>query len=453
MHKSVKKSMMVIYSILSTFLAYIPMVNAQQYSDIAQTFGEVANILIEILKGLTAFLKPLLPLFSDNPVLGRLVLGILIAIVLYMGVSNVEFIKKQQNSQKFAKAISIIIAIIATIGIPNTVITGIFGSPESNGWQFWLFVIAAIILLLTKGESRMGMAFRGLSFLIIGLGLMGIRNSVSNSNLFYTFVTFAGVFFVLAALYYFLYKVWTGISKDFSGVGEGASNWFGRRRKPKTEKLITPIKGKVIDEAEKEKGNIKTIEKIEMGELNNLEDIIKNLKVLREFISKNGVTEQSYGQIGNLYARLSSELQKHKENFNIIGMGLNKSINLATDQFKAMNLARLYDQLTKQVIPINDPRYQTIKKISANFISKASEINRILTETIRIINGYESNNRKKLSNLITNINKLSKENIVSELDGLIKEYVGEERLISGCLQQLEKLNKLEDEVQAELRAI
>ncbi|MBU0962858.1 MAG: hypothetical protein KKD48_03050, partial [Nanoarchaeota archaeon] len=138
---------------------------------------------------------------------------------------------------------------------------------------------------------------------------------------------------------------------------------------------------------------------------------------------------------------------------NIIGMGLNKSINLATDQFKAMNLARLYDQLTKQVIPINDPRYQTIKKISANFISKASEINRILTETIRIINGYESNNRKKLSNLITNINKLSKENIVSELDGLIKEYVGEERLISGCLQQLEKLNKLEDEVQAELRAI
>ncbi|MBU0962823.1 MAG: hypothetical protein KKD48_02875, partial [Nanoarchaeota archaeon] len=362
MHKSVKKSMMVIYSILSTFLAYIPMVNAQQYSDIAQTFGEVANILIEILKGLTAFLKPLLPLFSDNPVLGRLVLGILIAIVLYMGVSNVEFIKKQQNSQKFAKAISIIIAIIATIGIPDTVITGIFGSPESNGWQFWLFVIAAIILLLTKGESRMGMAFRGLSFLIIGLGLMGIRNSVSNSNLFYTFVTFAGVFFVLAALYYFLYKVWTGISKDFSGVGEGASNWFGRRRKPKTEKLITPIKGKVIDEAEKEKGNIKTIEKIEMGELNNLEDIIKNLKALREFISKNGVTEQSYGQIGNLYARLSSELQKHKENLNIIGMGLNKSINLATDQFKAMNLARLYDQLTKQVIPINDPRYQTIKK-------------------------------------------------------------------------------------------
>lgn len=213
MFKASKKSVLVIYSILSTFLTYIPMAYAQSaYQDLQTTFGSVGEILYNIIFGLATGIDWVNKALGDSvagPIIVRVVIGVIIAMVLYLGTSKVSVFK---GNEKSAKVISVLIAILSASLMPGDIVTGV----QKN---LLLFIIPTLILILARGKSKLAHAARGACFLALGFAIMGIKVPAGPLGMIVNLLS--AVFILTGAYDFFIKGLFTGAKLPEAGnLGE-----------------------------------------------------------------------------------------------------------------------------------------------------------------------------------------------------------------------------------------
>ena len=80
MFKASKKSVLVVYSILSTFLTYIPIAYAQDANDLVNPLKEAITLAFGLVSGL---LQAIIDSINKDPFIGRIILAIIITMILY----------------------------------------------------------------------------------------------------------------------------------------------------------------------------------------------------------------------------------------------------------------------------------------------------------------------------------------------------------------------------------
>jgi len=213
MPKSVKKSLIVIYSILSAFLAYIPVVSAQGVTDIFAPMNQSLTLVFGIVQDIV---KALLDSLQGNPVLAKGLLVIIMGIIFY---SELKEVKALKNKSGAAGLISFLASISIAYWLPDTLTKNIFSATN----PFIGFIFCCFILLLSKGDSNWSTFGKIISYLGLMISFAGLLSSISGSvpRIIVSGFTVAS----LVALIHSIGKLKGGTSGGDSGGG-GGKKWY-----------------------------------------------------------------------------------------------------------------------------------------------------------------------------------------------------------------------------------
>lgn len=226
MPKSVKKSLIVIYSILSAFLTYIPLVSAQTTTDI---FGPMYQSLTLVFGIIQDIVKALLDSLQGNAILAKGLLAIIMGIIFYSELKEVKVFKNKSGA---AGLISFLVSISIAYWLPETLTKNIFSATN----PFIGFILCCFILLLSKGDSNWSTFGKIISYLGLMISFGGLMQNISGTIP----VTIVGGFMVasLVALIHSIGKLKGGGGKG-GGAASSAFNWW-RKRKTKNKRWYKP---------------------------------------------------------------------------------------------------------------------------------------------------------------------------------------------------------------------
>ncbi|MEW6063319.1 MAG: hypothetical protein AB1571_03045 [Nanoarchaeota archaeon] len=200
--------------------------NAQ--ASLIGTFTYMGQLIRELLYGIAAILSPILTreVFAGpfGYVYGRLLLGILVGIFVYISTKKMFEARSVANPERFAKIITIIIVLVAVLGIPDNIIYLFFFTPMFIG-----IIAVALALSFLKGNSRLVWALKGLVYLTIVLMLGWFGNVVGYNEISGLVIGLGSLIFLVAGLYYLFGSLlpssgWLG---SISGGGAGGGGGRG----------------------------------------------------------------------------------------------------------------------------------------------------------------------------------------------------------------------------------
>ncbi|MBS3155255.1 hypothetical protein J4404_02015 [Candidatus Woesearchaeota archaeon] len=220
MFKSPKKSLIFIYSLVSAFMTYIPLVKAQEAGDLVGPIGDALGLVFGLVSGL---LQVLIELIKSTPYAGRAILAILVTMILYDELKRAPGIKGEGSTKK-AGGIAVLIALITAIGIPDTLTDALFGSPN----VFMSFIVGALILSFFKGDSRVSYFGRGVGHLALLYGFGSMTLFVENIGILRMVNGMFSVLVLFLMIYNF-WKVGSGVGPTTGEAGSWLSNWWRNR--------------------------------------------------------------------------------------------------------------------------------------------------------------------------------------------------------------------------------
>lgn len=167
MRKHIKKSLIVLYSIISAFLTYIPTANAQT-QEVVNAVGSSIGLALSLIGGIFTVL---LSNVTGNMMLAKALIVIFFGIFFY---SELKELKPFKNKSGLAGFLAVIISLIVAYWLPDDVIKGIFSGTS----PFIGFVIASFILLIARGDSGWSRFARGIAFLALTMAFSLVIGSV-----------------------------------------------------------------------------------------------------------------------------------------------------------------------------------------------------------------------------------------------------------------------------------
>ncbi len=198
--------------LLTISLILIKSVNAQFYG--TNIFLYISQLFRDLLYGIAQILSPILTreifIGPYGYVYGRLIIGIVLGIVIFVSAKELPLVKRAENPNKMAGWLAVMFTLIAIIGIPDNVIYVFFSTPIFVGGLF-----AAILLYLLKGENRIIWAFRGLIYLVLVYVMGQFGALLGYSEIAGIIAGIGGAIFLIASIYNFGRAI-------FHGAGEAA---------------------------------------------------------------------------------------------------------------------------------------------------------------------------------------------------------------------------------------
>ncbi|MFA5176392.1 MAG: hypothetical protein WC413_04000 [Candidatus Nanoarchaeia archaeon] len=215
MFSMLKKRLIVFLNIL----IFIPMVNAAftgMTDNMVNMIGDVLGLAFGLVKGIT---EKLISLLQQSPMYGKIFLSILAAIILYDALKQTPMLKGQEGSSKKAGIIAVLIGLISAIGMPDAFVEMIF----QNVTVFFGFIVAALILTIFKGKSRVSHFGKFVGYLALLYSFGAVSIVFGNEGI----LAIVNSLFALLALILMFYNIWktmSGITSGRDGGHDGGSD-------------------------------------------------------------------------------------------------------------------------------------------------------------------------------------------------------------------------------------
>ena len=206
MLKNQKKSL-IVCSILSAFLAYLPVVNAQ----VEEVGSAIYSSFILVFGILQAIVSALLDSLEGNAVLSKGLIAILMGIIFYSELKEVKVFK---NKSAATGIISFLVSISIAYWLPEKLTENIFSATN----PFIGFIFCCLILLIARGDSNWSVFGRIIAYLGLAISFTGLLGSISGT----VPVTIVSGF-VVASVVAFFYNIF----KLKGGTGGAGGRLFG----------------------------------------------------------------------------------------------------------------------------------------------------------------------------------------------------------------------------------
>lgn len=293
MYKLVKKSLIVIYSLLSTLLAYIPIVNAQT--------EEVVKPVVDALKlglGLIAdIMAGILDAFKGNSLYAKAFIAIFMGTFFYYALRETPVFKgKSGLAGMFAFAIGIITA----YAVPDSFTEKVFSSQS----PFFVPIICAFLLLIFHSDSRLSHTVRGIIYL--ALTVLFSTFVLEFTGLIQLILSGFTIIWLVLSFYNFV-KIGSGIGPS---VGETAEFLFGKNI---LDKAVPDAFGKTKKNEEDLEKNKKRTEK-EIAEtlqaIKDQDDIEKALDSIINLVVKYKISKESKTEIDKIIININEKIKE-----------------------------------------------------------------------------------------------------------------------------------------------
>ena len=371
-------------------------VNAQYTSySLIGTFTYMGQLIRDLLYGIAAILSPILTreLFVGpwGYVYGRLILGILVGIFVYISAKRIFEERKVANPERFAKVVTVLLTLSAVIGIPDNVIYLFFFTPMFIG-------IIAVVLALSflKGDGRLVWALKGLTYLVIVLMLGWFGNVVGYNEISGLVIGLGSLIFLIAGLYYLFGSFWPsggwlgGLGRGGGGPEEGAGGGgAGEAIGGALGKGVGGLWGlgkgalKWAWDATKAEVVTRKIRKSLQEELNKKGDEIKTLENIRRVLNEinthpNKIDEKTIKKILKGIFGLLNDIQNNKKNSDKIS----KVVEDKTKWLQEVDIKisrELINKIndTQKRNDIKEDKKRELEDLSRRIYSKVREVNEI----------------------------------------------------------------------------
>ncbi len=265
--------------LLLSGIMFIPMVAAQVKDSLSasggvleETFRGVFDIIGSILLGIFGGFYDLL---QKSPIYGKIIISIVIGIILYDRLKDIEALKER------ASIIASVIAIITFVGLPSNLIETIFNSRSSGIVMIVGMIFAGIVLAISKGDSNWAHFGRFTSYIMLTVGLAGVTTFSGENSILQTGAALLTAGCGVAAIWNVLKIKWTkelreefgnfstpsaeGIGEKAGKISKAPSRFLGGWRKGRGDKK---------EDEDKKQSSTKNEEKNEDEKL-NVEDFVE----------------------------------------------------------------------------------------------------------------------------------------------------------------------------------
>ncbi|MDD5650869.1 MAG: hypothetical protein PHF86_10720 [Candidatus Nanoarchaeia archaeon] len=161
MQKRLKKSVMSVYSIISTFLTFVPVTYAATTTlptqDVVAAIGMALGLAFGIVGGI---IQVILDLFQQDPIYAKAFIAIFMGIYFYTALKELPALK---GNTKSAGMIAFLIALITAYAVPVNITKNIFSSSS----PFFVFIVCAFILTVFRHDSRVAHFAKGIAYLAL----------------------------------------------------------------------------------------------------------------------------------------------------------------------------------------------------------------------------------------------------------------------------------------------